>query len=130
MPTDAPVSTTEPHKKTKPVPSARGEEIRAKREAEKAERKAKGIALQACLVPFLVLVVVAIAFSVMNRPNIVVGLINLTIILYSSFCTVRTWINISQKCRGLWFMAIIATVINLPLLGLVGLMVARLLSGR
>lgn len=108
---------------------ARGEQIRLKRESERAERKAKSIALQACLVPFLVVVVVIVAFSVMNGPNILVGLINLAIILYASFCTVRTWINIIQKRKGLWIHAIIATIINGFLLVVVGLMVARLIRG-
>ena len=127
MPATAPAKTQTDS--NKPAPGSRAEQIRAKREADMADRKAKSIALQACLVPFLVVVVVIAAFSVMNRPNILVGLINLAIILYASFCTVRTWINIIQKRKGLWIQAIIGTLLNGPLLAVVGLMVARLIRG-
>ena len=114
----------------KPTPASRAEQIRAKRQADVADRKAKGIALQACLVPFLVLLVVIAAFAVMKRPNILVGLVNLAIVLYASLCTVRTWINIIQKRKGLWIQAIIATIINGPLLAVVGLMVGALIRGH
>jgi hypothetical protein len=127
MPASAPVKN---HTENfKPTPGSRAEQILAKREADLADRKAKRIAWQACLVPLLVVVVVLAAFSMMPRPNIVVGLINLAIILYASLCTVRTWIHIIQKRRGLWILAVLGTLINGPLLAVVGLMVARLIKG-
>lgn len=112
-----------------PSVASRAEQIRAKREAERIQRKAKSIALQACLVPFLIVGVVLISFALMNRPNLIIALINLSIIMYASLCTVRTWINIAHKLKGLWFQAIIATIINGLLLAVVGLMVARLIKG-
>jgi uncharacterized membrane protein len=114
--------------RTRPPVNNRAEELRVKREAAQAERRAKSIALQACLLPFLVVAIAIAGVAMLGRPNLILGLINMAIVIYGATCTIRTWVNIARKQRGLIVQAVIGTLLNGGLLAAIGMAFAVAMS--
>ncbi len=111
-----------------PRTNAKLDAIREKRAQERAERELGRIAMLSWMLP---LIAVAVAFATVegfHRHVQIIGILNILVVLYSSTCSIRTWVNYARVRRvGLLVAAISGTLINLTLLIGLGWMVSLLI---
>lgn len=106
---------------------SRGEQLAAKREEQRRIAKIRSIAFQAWLLPILTVGVALLCVVIFKRPNLIMGLVNLALIIYASTCTIRTWVNIRRGEPGLWLQVLFATVFNGLMLTAIGFTIAAVI---
>ncbi len=93
------------------------EAIREKRAQERAARELGRIAMMSWMLPLIAIAVAFAAVEAFHRHVQIIGILNILVVLYSSTCSIRTWVNYAKVRRvGVLVAAICGTLINLTLL--------------
>jgi hypothetical protein len=93
------------------------EMMREKRVQDRAASAITSIAMQSWILPLGATGLAIAASAIINSKLAWLSIATIIVILYSSTCSIRTWINYAQgKSRGLLVPAVIGSLINLFLL--------------
>jgi hypothetical protein len=113
-------------------PSAKNAEaIKEKRARNRAIESINRIATMSWLLPLLAIGLAFTAAAIVNKHLVIIGIVNVCIVLYSSTCSIRTWVNYAElKRRDLFITALAGSIVNLSALAILGLAIAMILTSR